>query len=123
MDTLLENGDFAVDSRGMPRQAEGLEELLQRSKIRLIVPKGAFDYDPELGSRLNTLELSGSGLDARALELAQEALAALPAVQAESAHVTVTPDGATVLVRLQTAAGSGEAEVVLNGEGKTDGNV
>ena len=122
MDTLLEDGDFAVDSRGMPRQAEGLEELLQRSKIRLIVPKGAFDYDPELGSRLNTLELSGSGLDARALELAQEALAALPAVQAESNHVTVTPEGATVLVRLQTAAGSGEAEIMLKG-GEADGNV
>lgn len=123
MDTLLENGDFAVDPRGIPRQAEGLEELLQRAKIRLTVPKGAFDYDPELGSRLNTLELSGSDLDARALELAQEALAALPAVQAESARVAAAPEGASVRVQLQTSAGSGEAEIVLNGEGKTDGNV
>lgn len=78
MDTLLYNGDFAVDGRGYPIPCTGAQELLQQALIRLTVQQGCFDYDPSLGSRLYTLKSNGRDLEARALELVKEALLDMP---------------------------------------------
>lgn len=55
MDTLLNNQDWAVDPCGNPVAVSGWEEEQQRCMIRLQVPKGAFPYQPELGSGLHAL--------------------------------------------------------------------
>lgn len=78
MDTLLYNGDFAIDGRGYPIPCTGAQELLQQALIRLTVRRGSFAYDPTLGSRLFSLKSTGGNLEARALELIKEALLDLP---------------------------------------------
>jgi hypothetical protein len=86
MDTKLENGDFALGSNGRPMAVSGVEELLQRAKIRLTVPLGSFACNPELGSRLWTLTGNEPDRDARALSMAQDALRLLPQLEAQSAQ-------------------------------------
>ena len=59
LDTLLNEKDWAVDPCGNPIAVSGWEEELQRCRIRLQVPKGAFPYQPELGSGLHALAAGG----------------------------------------------------------------
>lgn len=122
MDTLLMDGDFAVNDCGLPLTAAGREELLQRAWIRLRVPKGSFAYDTALGSRLSTLDPAEGDLNTRAREMAEEALGGLADVSVES--VSCTPDGAggmTVYAALRTVYGLGEVTVSIGGE--TDGDI
>ncbi|MDU7338447.1 MAG: histidine kinase [Clostridium sp.] len=117
MDTKLENGDFEVVANGLPRSVTGKEELLQRATIRLTVPRGSFSYDPSLGSKLHTLVLSGSDLNARARELVEEALAPLPGISVE--QVLCTPLGtrrARLTAELSTSFGLGTISMELTGE-------
>lgn len=84
MDNILRDGDFALNASGYPEVAEGAQALLQRAKLRLCIPRGSFDYDGLLGSRLPFMR----GMDEEwALALAREALAPLPKVQASAARV------------------------------------
>lgn len=55
MDTLLCQGDFKTDERGIPIQIKGKEELAQQIMIRLCIPLGNYELDKSLGSLLYTL--------------------------------------------------------------------
>ena len=81
MDTLLANGDHAIDGRGLPMRIEGLKECLQQALIRLSVRRGSFARDPLLGSELYRLPAArAEGRDRMALGYAQEALAPIRAL-------------------------------------------
>ncbi|WP_283610149.1 GPW/gp25 family protein [Faecalispora anaeroviscerum] len=117
MDIRLDQGDFAVGSNGLPDSVSGKEELLQRALIRLSVPRGSFSYDPELGSRLHTLVLTGTDLNTRARELTEEALSAMPELSVE--WVVCTPLGgarARLTVALNTPWGAGTVSLELTGK-------
>lgn len=55
MDTLMQGGDFALDSSRMPVKISGEDEVKQRIYIRLKAKRGSFLYDRNLGSRLYEL--------------------------------------------------------------------
>jgi phage gp46-like protein len=117
MDIRLERGDFAVGGAGLPVSVGGKEELLQRALIRLSIPRGSFSYDMELGSRLHTLVLSGADLNARARELAEEALS--PMSGTTVTQVVCTPLGgarASLAVSLQTPLGTGQLQLEFSGQ-------
>jgi hypothetical protein len=112
MDTALENGDFSPGANGRPRLIGGREELLQRAKIRLAVPRGSFSADPALGSRLHTLTGDEEDPDRPALFYAREALSPLPQAAAESAEYLPGPPPA-VRVALVCGGEQSELEVKL----------
>ncbi|MFY9198952.1 MAG: hypothetical protein WBK75_03630 [Acutalibacteraceae bacterium] len=88
MDTLIEQGDFAVSANGLPIQISDTQELLQRAIFCLSIPRGSFLHDKELGSRF--FELKNSKLDAKnsiALSMAQEALKNQPQISVYSAQI------------------------------------
>ncbi|MGX8711531.1 MAG: histidine kinase [bacterium] len=107
MDTALIEGDFLPGSNGRPKQIGGARELLQRAAVRLTVPLGGFVYDPSLGSRLYELKPGGSGLNEKALALAQEALRALPQVTVERAECSGDPPAAVITL----SCGGEKAEI------------
>lgn len=78
MDTALLNGDFARSPCGIPFAVRAASELLQRAMIRLCVPRGAFPYDPSLGSSLSALDPEDPDVYHRAFSAVQEALLPLP---------------------------------------------
>lgn len=117
MDIRLDGGDFAVGANGLPASVSGKDELLQRAVIRLTVPRGSFSYDPQLGSRLHTLVMSGTDLSARARELVEEALSMLPELSVE--QVACTPLGggrARLVVELSTSLGTDTISLELTGQ-------
>lgn len=111
MDTLLYDGDFKVDGRGRPIPCTGYQELLQRALIRLTVRRGSFDYDPELGSRLDTLGQATHNLEARALELIREAL--LPLTGLTPTGVIAEPYHGGENLRLTVLLQAGEQHTQL----------
>ena len=85
MDTLLNHGDHAVDSRGIPIVIHGADELMQRALIRLGVRRGHFFDDPELGSELYRLPAADNETVNRlALSYVQEALLPLTGLRVAS---------------------------------------
>ena len=75
MDTYLEYGDHALDSRGLPYLIGGVAQLLQQVWIRLTVKRGGFSLDPSLGSELYKLKRTGTAqLEQTALAYIQDAL-------------------------------------------------
>ena len=105
MDHILQDGDFALNASGYPETAAGTRALLQRAELRLRIPRGSFDYDGLLGSRLPAMR----GMNEEwALALAREALAPLPEVQAVAAEC--------VRVEVLIDGGRYEIEVERNGE-------
>lgn len=75
MDTAISNGDFMLDSNGIPISIYGIQEILQRALIRLTVRKGSFIYDTNLGSDLYELKKTTStSIKSRALSMVKEAL-------------------------------------------------
>ena len=102
MDTALKNGDFLPGSNGRPKQIGGEQELLQRAAIRLKIPLGSFVYELKPGD---------SGLSAKALTMAQEALRSLPQVTVESAACSETQP-ITVVFRL--CCGDEKTEIEVN---------
>lgn len=114
MDIRLDQGDFAVGGNGLPCSVSGKEELLQRAFICLTIPRGSFSYDPQLGSRLHTLVLSGADLSARARELVEEALAAVPGVTVQQVACTQLEEGrARLTAELATLFGTGTLSLEL----------
>lgn len=94
VDTKLENGDFAVDGRGVSFFIDKTEGVLQRAYIRLKVPKGAFVLDKELGSTLYRLaELPDKDLHTAALIAAREALLPVDGLVVEDVEVERKADG------------------------------
>lgn len=104
MDTLLQNGDHAVDKTGLPMAVTGLGALIQRLLIRLSVRRGCFTPDLGLGSELYRLPwAAGEEAGRLALHYAQQAL--LPEGEARVVSAACRPleEGAlavTVTVRV-----------------------
>ena len=118
MDTLLNEKDWAVDPCGNPNAVSGWEEELQRCRIRLQVPKGAFPYQPELGSGLHALAAEAAGLTrvdcaARAMELAQEALLPMPQIRVRRASCRYGEDGRLTGFSILLAGATWEKEVLI----------
>lgn len=114
MDTLIQNGSWAVSANGLPIVIGGLQEQLQRAFIRLNVKQGSFAYDPTLGSRLTALRISDADLNEKALFLAQEALKDMPQVTVLSAVCSILQGGISITFSLQTAEGKGN--ITIEGE-------
>lgn len=100
---MLSDGDFAVDALGRPIPVDGDQELFQQVMLRLVVKKGSFCYDPELGSRLYTLK-GRPHPERQALTLAAEALRKLPDVIPVKAEV-ITAGRHNIRLRLWFEAG------------------
>ena len=131
MDTLLNNQDWAVDPCGNPVAVSGWEEEQQRCMIRLQVPKGAFPYQPELGSGLHALaaqaavgipgvhaqaqaaQMTRADCAARAMELAQEALLPMPYIRVCSASCRYDADGRFTGFSILLAGAEWEKEVLI----------
>ena len=106
MDTLIENGDFAADSRGYPFVIRSADEACQRAKFILMTKKGSFIYDRALGSDHDYL-LANVNTQGCARLFCQEALA----WQGELSLGDVTAEEDNGSVRLS-------AEIIYNGESR-----
>jgi phage gp46-like protein len=110
VDLVLYHGDHRRDERGYPQRAEGAAEKIQQAMIRLTVPKGRFELDPELGSRLYELGRASrepGRIEELALEYAQEALLELTQMKVLSATAQNQEEG--LLLELELCW-EGEAE-------------
>lgn len=88
MDTKVENGGYVPASNGLPEVVEGRAELVQYARLRLLLRRGTFPYNRELGSGLWQWSPQEPHALDRALALANEALLDLPGVRAVSAGMT-----------------------------------
>lgn len=113
MDTILKNGDFEAGENGFPVLADGAEERFQRAVIRLTVPRGAFVYNPKLGSGLKGLLPGEPGFEENALFAAQEALLPLPQVRVKSVRL-VSAQPPVLGVTLEWEGRQMETEVALS---------
>jgi phage gp46-like protein len=94
MDTLLQNGDHAVNPSGLPAAVTGTGEIIQRAMLRLGLRRGSFPYDRSLGSELHLLSREDSGAARRAAQsYVQEALLPLPGLRVEDVQVTIPAPG------------------------------
>lgn len=55
IDYRIENGDLVTKGHGDLQMVEGIEAKKQSMMIRLVVERGSFIYDEDLGSRLRLL--------------------------------------------------------------------
>lgn len=95
MDLMLdfENRDLAKTPQGWPAPIDGVEEVAQRLRLRLTVPRGSFRLDPELGSRLYALPRGDSErMERFARQAVEEALSPMPEVRLEELSCRYDPD-------------------------------
>ncbi len=114
MDTLIEQGDFAVSVNGLPIQISDTQELLQRAVFCLSVPRGSFLHDKELGSRF--FELKNSKVDAKnsiALSMAQEALKNQPQISVYSTQIEYAEDKEINSVKVLLLINGNTQEVII----------
>ncbi len=114
MDTLLANGDFYTDDRGLPVAVEGVQELIQRALFRLTTRKGAFALDTGLGSDLHKLSGQPSEqLTALAQAAVEQALLPVTGITAEQVSCTPLGEGGLRLDLMLTANGVSDAVSVV----------
>lgn len=113
MDTALSNGDFLKDSRNLPLQISGMQEILQRVLIRLNVKKGSFIYDQELGCRLYTLSANTKNLKEKAKSMVIEALRPMNEVLVEDVSTSLTNSGENVDIHVTLTINNKQKEVVI----------
>ena len=114
MDTLIEQGDFAVSVNGLPIQISDTQELLQRAVFCLSIPRGSFLHDKELGSRF--FELKNSKVDAKnsiALSMAQEALKNQPQISVYSTQIEYAEDKEINSVKVLLLINGNTQEVII----------
>lgn len=95
MDLMLdfENRDLASTPQGWPIPIEGAQEAAQRLRLRLIIPRGSFRLDPELGSRLYALPRGDtSRMERFAKDAIEEALSSMPETRLETLRCRYDPD-------------------------------
>lgn len=90
MDTALSNGNFLLDSRGIPFLISGVKELLQRALIRLSIKKGSFIYDRDFGSNLYKLKGDTGNIQKSALNIVRETLSVMPEIFVENVSVRLS---------------------------------
>ena len=114
MDLLIQEADIALDARGRPTEISGVDELLQRALIRLIVKKGTFAYDSGLGSRLYTLRAGGQDVRGEAEAMVREALAEMSELTVEGVETEAAgSDRLSIRVRLAVNGSDREWEVTV----------
>lgn len=112
MDTKLSGGGFSLDLRGLPSAITGLEELAQRAYIRLVVRRGSFSPDPQLGSDLYKLPHANSSvLEPLAATYVREALAQLPGIALEKISCVCPAGGDHVAVTALLRVDGGQIEM------------
>lgn len=115
MDTLLYNGQHQYNNQGSPVMVGGVQELMQRAMIRLIVPRGSFPDDPGFGSRLRSIPAAGSAAlrNSQALAFVREALLPIREIAVQGVQCAFQPDSQRMHIRLllTTAGESSKVEV------------
>ena len=86
MSLKIENGVYALDSRGIPIEIQGLEELTQEISLALTMIRGSLPMAPELGSSLAGIDLTGEDAEEQAFASATEALLIFSGVTVRSAE-------------------------------------
>ncbi|SDN83000.1 hypothetical protein [Acetanaerobacterium elongatum] len=98
MDTLIQNGDFALDDRGFLKTVQATDELLQQALLRLTARKGAFALDKELGSELYKLRGGNrQRLNDVARGYVKQALLPISGLTVEDVQCAYTAEGAARL--------------------------
>lgn len=94
MDNRLYQGDLVYDGSGDLKKITGLEEVLERAMRRFRLKRGSFACNPQLGSRLYTLDLyTASAETIRAmLEEALEGLEEVTVERVEKIEQTASLD-------------------------------
>lgn len=105
MDTKITGGDLALGANGLLERIYGLEEMLQQAWLCLSVPKGAFVYDRDFGSRIR-----GESPPAQLQALAEEALLGRCGAEITGCRV----EGQEVVFTVSAEAGTGEVRVNLS---------
>jgi len=116
VDTYLEFGDHALDSRGLPYLIGGVAQLLQQVWIRLTVKRGGFLLDPTLGSELYRLKRTGvAQLEETALSYIQDALYPMKGVTVDGLTCTYDSraDRLTIALNLRVEGSYQTLEVQL----------
>lgn len=109
MDTLLTNGDYALDERGFPARVSGIEELAQQAVLRLTTKRGAFALDAALGSEL--YRLRGRDISAAAERCVAQALVPVAGLAVESISCEALGEGGARL-DIRLSASGGETVVI-----------
>lgn len=117
MEISIKNGDFETDAAGLPLAVSGQGELLQRAWLRLQTPQGSFCYQPEFGSRFQSLDFDEADLAGKAFDTALEALYPLPQVSLESVETAVRDGFLVFRCGVRTPYGTGMVEAVFPKEG------
>lgn len=114
MDTALLNGEFELDSRGMPYLITGLAELMQRTAICLKMKRASFIYSRSLGSELESIKDVEDAVHSRAELLAREAVAQVPQTSLGAIKASTTQDGKIkISVEIKLKDESGVVEVII----------
>lgn len=88
----FENRDLAKGRQGWPVPIEGADEAAQRLRLRLMIRRGSFRLDPELGSRLYALPRGDSRqMERFAREAIEEALSPMPEARLEALSCRYDP--------------------------------
>lgn len=95
----FEGRDHAQTPQGWPVPIEGAEEIAQRIQLRLMVRRGSFRLDPELGSRLYAMPRGEEErMEQFAREAIEEALAPMSEVRLDGVSCRWDPAGDLVRV-------------------------
>lgn len=94
LDTLIKDGDFALNNNGLPIQIGDISAIIQRATIRLSIKQGSFLYDPYLGSNLHILDFNSVD-DFTIISTISAALAPIPDISVISIEKNKppSPDG------------------------------
>ena len=115
MDTLLHNGDFLLDSRGLPQTVDGKAELAQRAMIRLICRKGGFAPDPKLGSVLHRLKRGPAAqMNRTAQGYVMDALSSMPGARVGEIACRYDPEEDRIDLSLELILGGASALLEVN---------
>ena len=113
MDTAISNGDFLLDSRRIPIQISGIEEILQRILIRLKVKQESFIYDRNLGSGLYTLNVETKDIQDKARDMIIEALKSMNEINVEKVFVSLIDKSENIDVHVKLRINDNLKDVVI----------
>ena len=106
MELKLQNGDYVPNGAGGLERVTGREELLQRVLFRLVARRGAFPFQPALGSRLWQLgRTSAAARQSAAEQYVAEALEEETGLRVDAVALEERNGGVTELTAEMTYEG------------------
>lgn len=96
----LINGEYQTDENGNLIEVDGYEEIAQQALIRLIVPKGSFSYNKELGSELYSVDLNSCN-DDMLYSIVCDALAPMYEIDVQSVSRKKSNQGDLLILEIQ----------------------